>query len=1259
MKCSLCHNKTTQKTKCLLCLDYFCSYKCMESHITLFHNKKFEQNIVRSDNNSNNININNNIINTQLYQEEKNQTKIKSPYLIPGILNIRRTYDQKYSLNNFCPIFEDGKPKIIGCGSFGQVFLVMNKINKKLYAIKHMEKKILAEKLNNLDGIYKEIYIQSRIDHPNILPILFVNETISDFDLVLEFASYGSLFHFIRNNKSLNEPLTFSLFIQVVNAVFFLHKNNLIHRDIKPENILLFENNILKLCDFGWCVKLEDGQQRDTYCGTTEYMSPELVNHVEYSKEIDVWSLGVLLYEMVHGYSPFRPDKPNFIAKDVIRNIRLHKLRFNNSVSEECKELIYHLLDENPDTRYKVEDIFYSDFVKYYENMKFGLPDNYLVERYKFKLIKAQNQNNIYLNKNNKNNKEYNTSKSDNSRDIHNINLNNNFIDKIKIIYNKNLINKLDIPLSFSDTNLVGKKRTKNKTSQYFHSLSDEEENNESSINIGRVKAKSNSQNNRKKENKNFSHQIPHIGKKIKTIIINNFFHSNNKNNIKTEYKEKINNNNYINIEENDEEQKNYYNDKKDNNKNIKYKKNLHVKQLKINKIPINTKNTHHVHSPTSIINLNSIMNKNYLIFKKNISPKNKMNTEINKSSSLKKTKGKIVETKIIEVKKSKYSRSPKINIINSNNIKKANTRNNLKTHNDIKIKFNSEENLTNTNANTNSNNSYANNLLNSNKDEIIEKKLNLCYTKSLNYLKRKFDNNIKSMFISNIKNKIASNMNNYNYNLINNTLNSDKKKKNNLSYKNEEDLNNIKRIHTSVGCSPKNNIYHNIFILNNIINEKRKKNNNNLKENLSPNISYNFNKNYSFNGNNNNNNNNNYSNKNNLNITANNNNKNKNGKKLFSKKKLLQKNSPESMNNFIEFTKYKINLDKILNNESDPMNKNNKNKNNYYYDKITKPINSIGYNSIFNPIKKSPKEIQNNKSNFINNSNISILKNNSKVKTIKKTESIKKNSNNEYLNRYNSINNIISTKKPNENGKIRINLNNKARNNSGGDQDLSYKLKILKKLEINEFFNNLKLNKYKKRVIPINTDNYYNINCNTSFNKKIKKINTSMNEKNYDEYYSNNNKNKLKLDLEIQNSISSRVIKNNNNNNNNNKNSFCSRNYNKIDNDKEILGNLKSSNSNIPKGYNNNKTLNLDNKKIFMKKEPKIIISPIMQKYKKDINMIKFNDLNKNENLNYINKNMINNVENYKTKTKHKYENSKNEYKINNNRDNLMKNKF
>ena len=102
-----------------------------------------------------------------------NQNNIKSPYLIPGVLKMEKiNYDEKYNLDNFVPIFEEGKPKIIGCGSFGEVFLVMNTINKKLYAIKHMEKKSLSTKLNSLEGIYKEIYIQSRIDHPNILPII-------------------------------------------------------------------------------------------------------------------------------------------------------------------------------------------------------------------------------------------------------------------------------------------------------------------------------------------------------------------------------------------------------------------------------------------------------------------------------------------------------------------------------------------------------------------------------------------------------------------------------------------------------------------------------------------------------------------------------------------------------------------------------------------------------------------------------------------------------------------------------------------------------------------------------------------------------------------------------------------------------------------------------------------------------------------------------------------------------------------------------
>ena len=318
MKCSNCYAILVSTYRCRYCPNHFCSLSCLDYHCSKNH----------PENNITTVNI----------------PQINSPYLIYGIINNSIIYDSFYSLKNFVPIYDEyGKVKIIGSGSYGQVYLALHSINKKYYAIKHMDKKKLYSLLHSLSSIQKEIDIQSKIDHPNIVKLLFVKETNISYDLVMEYASDGSLFHYIRKFKGLNENKTFSLFIQVVNAVNFLHQNDLIHRDIKPENILMYENNVVKLCDFGWCVKL-DGHQRGTFCGTTEYMSPELVNHEGYGKEIDVWSLGVLLYEMIHGYSPFRPNKPKFNEKDVMENIKNHNLIFGRRVSDECKNLIYHLI---------------------------------------------------------------------------------------------------------------------------------------------------------------------------------------------------------------------------------------------------------------------------------------------------------------------------------------------------------------------------------------------------------------------------------------------------------------------------------------------------------------------------------------------------------------------------------------------------------------------------------------------------------------------------------------------------------------------------------------------------------------------------------------------------------------------------------------------------------------------------------------------------------------------------------------------------
>ena len=353
MICPNCNNIIITTVLCPYCSRIFCSLSCLESHYSLDHNL----NLFHKNESGNNI----------FFQHS---TQINSIFLVKGILNTNIYYDPIYSLKNFIAVYQrDGRLKTIGSGSYGQVYLGMNIIDKKYYAIKHMDKKNIFAILNTLLNIQKEIDIQSRINHPNIVKLFYVKETETSYDLIMEYAKNGNLFHYIRRNRCLSEDESFSIFIQVVNAINFLHQNDLIHRDIKPENILLFENNIVKLCDFGWCVKL-NGYQRATFCGTTEYMSPELVKHEVYGKEIDTWSLGVLLYEMIHGYSPFKPNKNEFEAEDVIENIIKHNIKFKKQVTDRCKKLIYGLLDSNIYNRYTVEDIFNSEFVKYYENIE-------------------------------------------------------------------------------------------------------------------------------------------------------------------------------------------------------------------------------------------------------------------------------------------------------------------------------------------------------------------------------------------------------------------------------------------------------------------------------------------------------------------------------------------------------------------------------------------------------------------------------------------------------------------------------------------------------------------------------------------------------------------------------------------------------------------------------------------------------------------------------------------------------------------------
>ena len=352
MNCFSCSKNIHKEIMCEQCSNKFCSDSCIAFHYSFYH-----QNV----NNKEEININNYSDNTN------NIEKNTSNFLTDGYFLKEIKYESIYDIKNFKHHLVNGKPKLLGYGSFGNVYLEINKINKKFYAIKHIEKRRILKALNTLEPIYNEIKIQSKVCHPNIVKILYANESEKYFDIVLEYANKGNLFYYIKDNEYLSESQSFKIFIQIVNAIYFLHKNNFIHRDIKPENILLFDKNIAKLCDFGWCVEFKD-EPRNTFCGTTEYMAPEMLNEKNYGKEIDIWSLGILLYEMLHGHSPFKPDKANFNDKDVIKNIIYQKnIKYKSSLSKECIELMTHLIDKNIKRRYSLEDIINSKFVKKFE----------------------------------------------------------------------------------------------------------------------------------------------------------------------------------------------------------------------------------------------------------------------------------------------------------------------------------------------------------------------------------------------------------------------------------------------------------------------------------------------------------------------------------------------------------------------------------------------------------------------------------------------------------------------------------------------------------------------------------------------------------------------------------------------------------------------------------------------------------------------------------------------------------------------------
>ena len=251
--------------------------------------------------------------------------------------------------------------KELGRGSFGQVFLAMHKKTKVYYAIKQIDKR----NKNNEDGkpyFRREIEIMYKIKHPNCVRLFGNFEDEINCYFIMEYIPKGNLYNFILSNKNkgLDKVLVATIMRELINAIHYLHSMSppIIHRDIKPENILLTNNNKIKLTDFGWAnyINFQD-EQRNTFCGTPLYLSPEMIENKGHGKYVDIWCLGVLLFELLVGVPPFYGKDRAMLIKNIMKVHILWPKCPKKEIDKDAKDLISKILVLNPKQRISLEDM--------------------------------------------------------------------------------------------------------------------------------------------------------------------------------------------------------------------------------------------------------------------------------------------------------------------------------------------------------------------------------------------------------------------------------------------------------------------------------------------------------------------------------------------------------------------------------------------------------------------------------------------------------------------------------------------------------------------------------------------------------------------------------------------------------------------------------------------------------------------------------------------------------------------------------------
>ncbi|KAI1485119.1 kinase-like domain-containing protein [Biscogniauxia mediterranea] len=242
--------------------------------------------------------------------------------------------------------------RLIGKGTFGQVYQVRKKDTGRIYAMKVLSKKVIVQKKEVAHTVgERNILVRTAMsESPFIVGLKFSFQTQNDLFLVTDYMSGGELFWHLQKEGRFDEKRAKFYIAELILAIQHLHKNDIVYRDLKPENILLDANGHIALCDFGLSkANLTKNDTTNTFCGTTEYLAPEvLLDESGYTKMVDFWSLGVLVFEMCCGWSPFYAED----TQQMYKNIAFGKVRFpRDTLSQEGRNFVKGLLNRNPKHR--------------------------------------------------------------------------------------------------------------------------------------------------------------------------------------------------------------------------------------------------------------------------------------------------------------------------------------------------------------------------------------------------------------------------------------------------------------------------------------------------------------------------------------------------------------------------------------------------------------------------------------------------------------------------------------------------------------------------------------------------------------------------------------------------------------------------------------------------------------------------------------------------------------------------------------------